>query len=101
MFCRLGCRLIQTNVKFCVIDRDTLARYNPGKTREHSQFLLFETDSIRCVKGTRNGKLKTPFRFDFPTAIIDVNFVLSEVMIITGRERIKGVSGLECRTEGW
>ena len=37
MFCRLGCRLIQTNVKFCVIDRDTLARYNPGKTRELEQ----------------------------------------------------------------
>ena len=35
MFCRLGCRVIQTNVKFCVIDRHTLARYNPGKTREH------------------------------------------------------------------
>ena len=36
MFCRLGCRqsLIQTNVKFCMIDRDTLARYNPGETRE-------------------------------------------------------------------
>ena len=36
MFCRLGCRhgLIQTNVKFCVIDRDTLARYNPGETRK-------------------------------------------------------------------
>ena len=36
MFCWLGCCLIQTNVKFCVIDRDTLACYNPGKTRELS-----------------------------------------------------------------
>ena len=34
MFCQLGCHLIQTNVKFCVIDCDTLAHYNPGKTRE-------------------------------------------------------------------
>ena len=31
-FCQ--CRLIQINVKFCVINHDTLARYNPGKTRE-------------------------------------------------------------------
>ena len=28
------CRVIQTNVKFCVIGCHTLARYNPGKTRE-------------------------------------------------------------------
>ena len=34
VFCQLGCHVIQTNVKFCVINCHTLACYNPGKTRE-------------------------------------------------------------------
>ena len=42
-FCR--CRLIQTNVKFCVINCDTLARYNPGKTRE-LEWLSFAGKSL-------------------------------------------------------
>ena len=42
-FCR--CCLIQTNVKFCVIDRDTLAHYNPGFTRE-LEWLSFTGKSL-------------------------------------------------------
>ena len=40
-----------TNVKFCVIDRDTLARYNPGKTREH-------VSQVKTLHRTANLKLE-------------------------------------------